>query len=317
MLKFLFYLFFLSLPITTFALDADCPLYPYFLPKTGPLAIVNCDFNMQYENRLQQLRATFGEPEGRPVILNLGGTLLFKYQGKTETVAINPEAFHLLKAYAHGAFSVYLVLAQAPIGVQRPEIAEKLKLIHLHLQEALNILPNLQLTPQQQIVIKKMTELTIEFLNRLQTKNIYTQQELNEFYQALFPFLSQSIKMCAELEIKALDAAMNNWLARMTKDEKQKLAIVVATSHQARAQEISLQYFAKKFGLHFGEGAYSEKNILVLEDKFDENSALQLLARHLLDREAANVILKDPIRLQRDLLADAAKEILQTMDTGT
>lgn len=300
--------------LSSAAIAKTSEICSFFKPASGPLAKVNCDFHTQYEKRIQEMVKTFGTPQGFPVILNLGGTLVFKHNGKVEEVSINPNNYHYIKTFSHVAFSVYLVLSKNTSGRISIHTRQTLLDIQNHLKQAEHIIPTLGLSVEEKLISENIATFTDEFITKMLQKNYFSKQEFDDYYTKAQPMFAQAIKKAAEIELNLLNETVNRWLARLTLQEKQRLSVVVATSHQARSEEISIQYFAKKFGYHVGEGALHEKNFVVLEGKFDENSALELLARHYLDRQAAHTMLKNSNRLQRDLLADATKEI---MDSNT
>ena len=151
---------------------------------------------------------------------------------------------------------------------------------------------------------------TLKLINQYEAKPSWTQDEMATDFQSLDPLINRVALIVSQIEIQALDTALTPWLAQMESTDKQRIGIVVATAHQARAKEISIQYFSKKFGHRVGEVLH-EKGMVVLEGKFDEISALNLLARHYLDREAGDILFHEPARLQRDLLADAATSLLK------
>lgn len=292
-------------------LPLACPEFPFFEPKTGPLAITNCDFHHSYENRVNAIQKTFGAVHGRPLIMNLAGTLILKYNGKTESMSITPPAYHQIKSYSHITFTIYLLLSQNSPGNLTAATLTELQKLQSDTDAVQSMLPTLKLTPEANTTLAKLMDLTHVFLNKIIAERSWSYQELIDFYQRIKPFNEQAIRLSVQMELQTLDQAINKWLAMMGPDEIKKLGIVVATAHQPRAQEISLQYFAKRFQLRFGEGALYETALVVLEGQYDEKAAISLLARHYLDREAAQVIFNDPEKLQRDLLADAAKVILE------
>ncbi|MBA3660543.1 MAG: hypothetical protein H0W64_02330 [Gammaproteobacteria bacterium] len=300
-----------SLQAQTLQPPLSCPEFPFFQPKTGPLALVNCDFHHAYEKRINQIKSTFGTVGGRPIILNLGGILILKYKGKTETVEITPAEYQEIKAYAHSAFNIFLTLTQQPPGHLNNKIKEELQLMSKHVAQASAMLPSLHLSSDAKFTCATIVNMTQQFLEKVISKSKWTQSDLTTYYTAVRPFLFKAIKIVSAIELTLLNNKIEHWLSKMPADDIKKLGLIIAVSHQARAQEISLQYFSKRFGLHYGEGAMSENGFVVIEDQFDEKAAYNLLARHYLDREAAAVIFNDPARLQRDLQADAAKEILE------
>ena len=115
----------------------SCPDFPYFKPETGPLAVLNCDMHHAYNHRVNQIMSTFGTPNGRPIILNLGGTLVLKYNGKVKTVDITPPPFQILKALSHGVFTDYLILSQQQNGSLTESTQALLNKLHNNLKQGL------------------------------------------------------------------------------------------------------------------------------------------------------------------------------------
>jgi len=293
-----------------FSQEMACPDFPFFQPTVGPLAYVNCDFHKAYEKQVAQMIKHFGAPDGRPILLDLSSTLIFKYNGKTETVNLTPPSYHFIKAFSHTAFSVWLILANTSNGEIDKEAKAALENLQTDLNKANNSLTSLGLSNAEHKVCHQLSKITQLFLKRMLKEGHWTPTELTQYLKAVRPLIYQSMHMASVIQLKTLSLAVESALKQLKKEEIKQLGVVIATSHQARRQDIGLQYFAKKFGYRYGDGAQFENNFVVLEGKFDENAALALLARHYLDREAARAILQDQARLQRDLLADAAKKIL-------
>jgi hypothetical protein len=288
----------------------SCPDFPYFRPTSGPLALINCDFHHEYEQRVTQEIQSFGAPGGRPVILNIGGSLILKYNGKHETIDITPNQYQEVKVFGHAAVSVFLALYKSQSNQLELEKKRYLASLEDHLKKASLLIPSFKLTPEEMNSVTQLATLTQNFVHKILLQGHWTDKEYNAFFAAVKPLIFDITIIASRVEISALDNALNPWLAQLSPEDKMKIGIVIATAHQSRAKEISLQYFAKKFGATFGEGALLENRITVLEGYFDESSALKLLARHYLDQKIGQDIFGDPERLQRDLLSDAAEKLL-------
>jgi hypothetical protein len=301
----------IPLIVTTSARAHECPEFSFAQPEEGPLAALNCDFHKRYEDRIAQTIATFGAVGGRPVILSLSGKLLLKRNGGTEVVDINPPSFDQIKALAHSSFAVALALSQVPPGALRAELKEKLRVQRAHLDAALAELPNLSLPIDAETPCRELVVLTRDFIDGVLMKGSWTQTELAAYHTQVMPLFLRTIDVAAAIELKMLDSVVSHWLVEMTREERARLGVVVATVHQARANHRVMQYFERKLGRPTGVGAQRENGLICLEGKFDEASAVALLARHYVDREAAQMILGDPSRLQRDLLADTAALLLR------
>lgn len=287
----------------------SCPDFSYFKPQTGPLAAVNCDFHHLYELRVADLVNSFGAPGGRPVVLNLGGTLILKHNGKQETVAINSNEFHQIKAFGHAALAVALGLENNSFAHSGSKINEYLHSLNTNLKRASQMVDSLNLNLEEKQKLKQLVLLTKRFLQVLFNKKNCS-LEAKIFFKEIKPLIFEINLMAAKRELAALDAAMDAWMTELSPLEQKKIYVVVAASHQAKVDELSVQYFNKRFGSNRMGPPLQEKSLVVIEDKFDEASALKLLARHDLDIRLSKNIFKQAHRLQRDLLADAAKILL-------
>jgi len=82
------------------------------------------------------------------------------------------------------------------------------------------------------------------------------------------------------------------------------LVVVVATSHQARAREVAVQYFERLLGETVSEGASREDRLVIVEGRFEAPDQRAGLAAHDVDRASASIIFGSPDRLQSDVMAD-------------
>ena len=80
----------------------------------------------------------------------------------------------------------------------------------------------------------------------------------------------------------------------------------ICGAHQPRYREATCQYFGRLLHQPEGYGAEREDRLVYGEGLCDVNAALDLLARHIVDQRASNLLFGDRRRLQEDLLADAA-----------
>jgi hypothetical protein len=292
---------------------STCPEFPFLQPTTGSLAAVNCDFHKQYEKRVNQVVSTFGAPDGRPVIFKLGSTLTLKRDGQVRTANIAPSPFSELKAFAHGTFSVFVILSQQAPDVTWGEATQTaLTDLLMNLAAAKADLPNLDLSVEDRLACDELSTATNSYLSGLLSSHLYAQNELASFYERVGPNLTAVLERAAQTELQALDQAVSPWLAEMTPAERGRVGVANVATHQSRAREISVQYFEKKFGFRAGEGAQQENGFVVLEGHFDEKSAAAQLARHYIDREVGQGIFQEPARMQEDLLSKAAAEILRS-----
>jgi hypothetical protein len=287
-----------------------CPDFPAFRPTTGPLALLNCGFHHEYEVRIKKIIQTLGASKGIPLILNLGGTLVLKYNGSSQTIDITPDAYQQVKVFDHTFFALILALNHLNSKPLSAHAQGYLHSLQFHLQQAKLLIPSLKLNQKEQRTLTQLTILTTNFIQEVLLKNKCSRERLQGYIRQAKPLVYEATVIASKIEIKALDAAINPWLDILKPADKAKIAIVVAASHQAVDNELSVQYFVKRFGSRYQVGAVPENRLLILQNAFDEESALKLLARHFLDRELSALIFNNPTYLQRDVLSEAGKKIL-------
>jgi hypothetical protein len=198
-----------------------------------------------------------------------------------------PAAYQELKTVAHLALGIHsLFFEQAPSR-------EKL----LELRNAAQRLPLPQPHERQERIVHLSLRLIDDALGG--------HPNLAAYEREVAPLLLENAVDAARLEIADLDRAVAQVRAALGEGGFARLHVVVVGAHMAREGEISLQYFEKLFGEREGQ------RIVFAEGLWDEKSELTLLATHLLDSSIGEGFFGDPRRMHRDLLSDAAAQVLR------
>ena len=71
-----------------------------------------------------------------------------------------------------------------------------------------------------------------------------------------------------------------------------------------------MTYFRHLLGEFSTEGAHGEDRLMYAESRFEEENALDLIARHIIDQDAGEAFFGDRFRMQRDLLGEGAEEFI-------
>jgi hypothetical protein len=215
-------------------------------------------------------------------ILIVGPKQIKLIDGKDpEFLELAPPAYHQLKAISHLALGVHsLFLAQTP----PPE----------KLAELRNAAGKAQL-PEPRERQERIVKLSLQALDG--------SLDVATYEREVGPLLLENALDAARLEIADLDAAVARAKARLGPGFAD-LHVIVVGAHMAREGEIALQYFEKLF--HEREGL----RIVFAEGVWDEPAALQLLGTHLIDATVGQGFFNDPRRMHRDLLSDAAAQVL-------
>jgi hypothetical protein len=234
-------------------------------------------------------RADYAEAKKR-ALANMGPLLIIGPAHITlidgadrEELELAPPAYHELKTIAHLALGLHsLWFEQTP---PKEKLAE--------LRAAAVSAPQ----PEPRDRQRQIVQLSLETIDGSLPEK--------EYERRVAPLLLANALDAARMEIKALDAATKRARGKLgTRFEA--LHVIVVGAHMAREGEISLQYFVKLFGEPEG------LRIVFAEGLWDESSELQLLGTHLLDASVGEGFFNDPRRMHRDLLSDAAAQLLST-----
>jgi hypothetical protein len=270
------------------------------------LDTLNGDFRAEYQ---QALVATLAQPG--PMILEEGDDLILVRNGTRTSVNIKPVGYHELKAVAHIPLALYIMLSFPP---QQPVSAERRQqLDHYHelMIAAYASLGHRHFTPVQLQRQKMIFNAGFELLQGALGTGEVNRAKLRTFARTVSPMLLANVTDATALEMRELYATAAAWKKELTPAEWNALHVVMIGPHMPRDGECSIQFFERLFHEH-EEG----KRIIYAESLWNEKDALNLLATHEVDESAGAAFFGDPMRMHRDLLADAAKAYLDTHPVG-
>ena len=249
-------------------------------PRPDPVADLN-----------RVAREAYAEARGRalagagPVLIVGPAHIAFLNAGARTEYELAPARYQELKSISHLALGLHALHYRA---VPDPPRLERLRSAAHRAMEALR-----GLTPEQMERQREIVRLSFD-----ETRAI----DLRE--RALAPLLLSNALDAAREEIADLDAAVEGVRRALTPAEFARLHVIVVGAHMAREGEIAMQYFEALLGEREG------LRLVFAEGLWDEPSELQLLATHLLDASIGESFFGDPLRLHRDLLSDAAAQVL-------
>jgi hypothetical protein len=140
---------------------------------------------------------------------------------------------------------------------------------------------------------------------------------LREFARTTGALMLDNNTRAQRAALDGLHAAVTALLAKMNEDVRAKLCVVVCGSHQARSQDIVMEYFQRLLGEQAETGAARENRLIYTESTFGEEGALDLIARHIIDQDAGEAFFGDRMRMQRDLLGEGAADYVESLLTGS
>lgn len=263
----------------------------------GALDAVNDGFHDEYA------RARAVAHREAPVFILLADSLVVLRGDERTAYDFSPRAFHVLKSLAHVPIAIYASLESAA-HAGTTDTLRRLAALRVQIVESQAALASeTGLPPPARADCNALLDASLAYLDR----GAPTGQR-EAFAAALREPLLRLLRAATALQLEALHAHVQAALAPLSADERAALHVVVTGDHQARVRSIGMQYFRKLLG----EPDDHERRVTYAEGVADEQSALALVGTRRLDRALAKAFFGEERRLQRDLLGDAAQDLLQS-----
>jgi hypothetical protein len=220
-----------------------------------------------------------------------------------------PARYHELKALAHLAFGVQLTLMANKSGRLTELTANELHKKHAQIREAQAAVNASTTCASSSPTMKAPAELLCRaraLVDRVLAEGVVDFDRLQEHVRALASHAFETAQLAVCIELEQLHALLGRWCNDLGERRWAGLYVVICGAHQPRYREAACQYFGQL--LHEAEGSAAEREdrLVYGEGLTDIDAALDLLARHIVDQRASNILFGDRRRLQEDLLADAA-----------
>jgi len=268
--------------------------------KDPLLDALNGEFRAQYRQALAAALAQAG-----PLILEEGDNLILIRHGERTSVRVKPVEYHELKAVAHVPLALFVMLSFPQEASLTAARREKLEGYRELMVRARATLPGRHFTPEQLSRQQKIFSASFELLDDVLASGEANPQKLASFALQIAPLLLANVTDATAIEMRELYATAAAWRKQLTPEEWKALHVVMIGPHMPREQECSVQFFERLLG-EPEEG----KRVIYAEALWNEKDALGLLATHVVDEAAGAAFFGDPMRMHRDLLADAAKAYL-------
>jgi len=281
------------------ALQSPLPAEPA-LESKDPLLKLNQAFRKAYAaNRKIVLTKT------SPIVIASGDDLVLHRDGKRTEVKVTPPLYHDLKTIAHVPLAIYTLLAAGDVSTeeQRTELSRYRDLVQAARHNIERHWPEPKTLARQ----KDILDGSLKYLEEVLQAEKGPLPDLQAFCRRMAPLLLANSSDAARAEIDATHAQMMRWRQELTREEWDRLQVIVVGSQMPRRGNLDVQYFAHLLGLK-GEGP----RLTYAEALWEEPAALRLLATRLVDKEVGRIFFDDDQRMFRDLLADAAAEYLRT-----
>ena len=175
------------------------------------------------------------------------------------------------------------------------------------MEKAQATLPSRHFTPEQASRQQEIFRQSFALLDDVLASGQANPAKLASFTRQVAPLLLANVTDATAAEMRELYSTAAAWRKQLTPAEWNALYVVMIGPHMPRDQECSIQFFQRLF-----REPEEGKRIIYAEALWKESDALDLLATHEVDEAAGAAFFGDPMRMHRDLLADAAKVYLDT-----
>lgn len=282
------------------------------LKASDPILTLNDAFRTAYAD----LRSEIIE-ETSPIIIHSGDKMVLIKDGvRTEAPALTPR-YHVLKSVAHVPLAVYaMLISGAGTRIDDPQL-NRLREYRSLVSEGRHTIEALGLEPDQRDRQLRIFDRSVDLIDVTLRNGTVTKSELRRFTQSQRQDILANAYEAAEDQLTTTDRQFKAWESGMTTEERNKLRVAVSSVHMARVGNLAMQYFSVALDEPF-EGRFEEEEIkdsdfrlLFTESVFDEKEILKAIGMHIVDAEAGNWFFDDTQRMHRDLLADAAEEIIR------
>jgi hypothetical protein len=285
-----------------------------FSNYSGVINDLNEAFHHNYSLAIQKSYERLGLRH-TPVIIVSGDHVTLFHDGEQEMVSIIPTLYQQVKSISHVSFGIFVTLANNGFGPLADKACANLTHQSALIQQGLDILEQLVI-PSEFIALQRDTLNSAAAVVRdVLESGVVEEEPLKAFGQVSAPLYLENAALAARLELDELHRAIGRWREQLGPEEWENVYVVICAAHQARYRETTRQYFQRLFHEIVSADANYENRVIYAEHIHDNDAALHLLARHLVDQKASIALFGNRTRLQEDLMSDGAAEYLLVLLT--
>jgi hypothetical protein len=266
------------------------------------LGELNDSFRSAYADAMKEDTSSAG-----PIIIVGGGKAILLNSGKRqeEVEYLSPQ-YGILKTLDHVPLAIFVMLVNHTDAQLSDDKVKELESFRRSIAAAQARVSQLELSAEAKERARNLLGSATNFVEKVVSSERVGRAELNGFARQTEPVLMDNAYDAVSIELGALDKQVMIWKKKMSAVEWDNLHVVVMGGHMARQQEREMQYFQMLLGER-EEG----RRIIYLEGSSEVDSAIDLLAKHILDASIGDAFFADSMRMHRDILADAARRYLQ------
>jgi len=283
-------------------------------PENEPFAAINFSFHESYTRLVEQVLAQIGDSV--PVIVLIGDDATLLNDGGEQREQVIPTRYHELKALGHLAFGVQLTLMANGSGRISEVTANELHRRRAQIQEIQDIINGSSTSVSCSGTTKAPAELLCRvrtLVDRVLAEGVVDFDRLQKHIRGLASHALETAQLAVRIELEQLHALLTRWRNDLGERRWAGMYVVICGAHQPRYREAACQYFGRLLHQTDSSAAEREDRLVYAEGLCDVDAALDLLARHIVDQRASNLLFGDRRRLQEDLLADAASKEVQKL----
>lgn len=269
-------------------------------PPPDALARLNDVSRAAYRNAREELMRRAG-----PVLLLEFDVLVLKYGIQRKETPVVSEQYTALKSISHVPLAIFSLLSPSTGVDLNATLQYDLRTYQDQVKQASaeaagHGLNDAQFERQNRILAECQALLT----DVLRNKKI-EETQLTAFTRKLRPLIDENSMDAARAQIAVLDERVKKVRAGLTDEEWKRLTVIILGSQLPRKNNLAVQYFARLLG------EPGECRRIIYAENLNEQRALELFGTYLIDTRIGTSFFDDSTRMYRDLLGDAAKQILE------
>jgi hypothetical protein len=234
---------------------------------------------------------------------------IYEHGQRTGEAVYLPGIYTQLKNVAHVSLATLCVLDAADGAPMTGAGLESARTLRDDAKASLVTLASAGFSAEQLPRQRALLETSIGVLDRVVGGEAVSAGDQTKFAETVAPLQLANASEAARAQLERVNEAVTKLASGLTEDQREHLHVVVGGAHQAREENVLMQYFRKLFG----EEGPIEHRVIYAEAIFEEAGAVSLLSKHLLDAEVSEQFFAQRRRLQIDLLGPAAERILPTL----
>jgi hypothetical protein len=237
------------------------------------------------------------------VIIVSGDELVLRKNGKRTAVTTTPAEYHALKSVAHTTLALFGHLSEEPGRPLNEERRTSLKEYRVLVAAAGPVVEKFGFDADTLARQKRLLARAEALADQVLRDGKVSAEDLTKFCRASRADVVANGTAAVRAQLRATHKQVMEWKRGMTDEEWAALTVIVPGVQTARAENASVQYFARLLGETSGEG----RRVVYAEALWDEEKALNLLGTLRLDGKLSEAVFGDRFRMYRDFLADGAR----------